>query len=115
MTALLLRAAARRTALAARQLGAARVLSTKVTTTTSPHPFESFISGQNGGYVEDMYYQWKDDPSSVHASWRSVFARMDAGALPGQSFVPPPSINAGASLSSAVVPAGGAAMAPISG
>ena len=53
-----------------------------------------------------MYYSWKEDPSSVHASWRSVFSRMDAGALPGQSFVPPPSLNAGQSLASSAVPAG---------
>eukprot|EP00966_Prymnesium_polylepis_P189949 4401557-Prymnesium_polylepis.1 len=58
-----------------------------------------------------MYAAWKQSPDSVHKSWQSVFARMDAGAAPGQSFVPPPSLNAGATLSSAVVPAGNSAMA----
>ena len=51
-----------------------------------------------------MYHAWKESPESVHASWRSVFARMDAGALPGQSFVPPPTLNAGHSLQSAAIP-----------
>ena len=86
----------------------ARALSTKVK--TEPHPFESFISGSSGGYIEDMYHSWKADPESVHVSWRSVFARMDAGALPGQSFVPPPSLNAGQSLQASAVPAGGVSL-----
>ena len=60
--------------------------------------------------MEDMYHSWKADPESVHVSWRSVFARMDAGALPGQSFVPPPSLNAGQSLQASAVPAGGVSL-----
>ena len=83
----------------------ARVLSTK-SNAPPPHPFESFLSGTSGTYIEDMYAAWRQSPDSVHKSWQSVFARMDAGALPGQSFVPPPDINAGATLTSAVVPAG---------
>ena len=83
----------------------ARSLSTKAAA-SPPHPFDSFLNGASGGYIEDMYHAWKQDPSSVHVSWQSVFARMDAGAVPGQTFVPPPSINAGATLQTAVVPAG---------
>ena len=89
----------------------ARAMSTKSDTPT-PHPFESFLTGNSGGYIEDMYAAWKQSPESVHKSWQSVFSRMDAGALPGQSFVPPPSLNAGATLSAAVVPAGGVSMSP---
>lgn len=69
-----------------------------------PHPFESFLNGNSGSYIEDMYMAWRQSPESVHKSWQSVFARMDGGALPGQTFVPPPGMNAGATLSSAVVP-----------
>eukprot|EP00962_Isochrysis_galbana_P055344 scaffold27124_cov39-Isochrysis_galbana.AAC.1 len=39
---------------------------------------------------------------------------MDAGALPGQTFVPPPSIHAGASLTSAAVAENRPAAAPSS-
>lgn len=53
-----------------------------------------------------MYHAWKEDPESVHVSWRSVFSRMDAGALPGQSFMPPPTIHSGQTLASSAVPAG---------
>ena len=46
----------------------------------------------------------------MHKSWQSVFARIDAGMPPGQTFVPPPSINSGATLQAAAVPAGGTAL-----
>jgi 2-oxoglutarate dehydrogenase E1 component len=88
----------------------ARPLSTKVAS-GPPHPFESFLNGSSGGYIEDMYHAWRSDPESVHVSWRSVFARMDAGAAPGQGFVPPPTINAGATLQTAVVPSGQVSLA----
>ena len=65
------------------------------------------ISSVGAGYVEDMYHTWKEDPEAVHASWRSVFARMDAGALPGQTFTPPPTIESGQSLQASAVPAAG--------
>ena len=58
-----------------------------------------------------MYHAWRADPSSVHVSWQSVFARLDAGAAPGQSFVPPPNLNAGASLQSSAVPRGDVSLA----
>ena len=107
MRALSRAASAARTAVSARAPLALRALSTKAT--GSPHPFESFLNGNSAPYIDDMYHAWKEDPKSVHVSWQSVFSKMDAGALPGQSFVPPPSINAGATLSTAVVPTGGLA------
>lgn len=75
-----------------------------------PHPFDSFLNGNSAPYIEDMYHAWKANPESVHASWQSVFKRMDGGALPGQAFAPPPTINAGESLSTSAVPAGGSAL-----
>ena len=112
-TPALLSALTRRTARSSvPTLNLARAMSTKVSSSGPPHPFESFLNGSSGGYIEDMYHAWKESPESVHVSWQSVFARLDAGAAPGQSFVPPPSINAGASLSTAVVPEGNVSLAP---
>ena len=51
-----------------------------------PHPSESFLSGTNAVYVEEMYRAWKKDPSSVHASWNAFFRNVDSGAAPGEAF-----------------------------
>jgi hypothetical protein len=47
---------------------------------------ESFLNGSSSLYAEKMYYAWKKDPSSVHASWRSYFENVDVGLPPGQAF-----------------------------
>jgi 2-oxoglutarate dehydrogenase E1 component len=40
-----------------------------------------------------MYMQWKEDPSSVHASWRVYFKNMESGEMPmSQAFTPPPTL-----------------------
>jgi 2-oxoglutarate dehydrogenase E1 component len=36
-----------------------------------------------------MYEQWKEDPQSVHSSWRAYFANVDAGLGPGLAFQRP--------------------------
>lgn len=41
---------------------------------------ESFLNGTSSIYAEQMYDQWKKDPSSVHASWRSYFENLENGA-----------------------------------
>ena len=41
---------------------------------------DNFLSGANANYIDHMYAQWKEDPSSVHASWNAYFAGDDAGA-----------------------------------
>ena len=41
---------------------------------------ESFLSGTNSIYAEQMYEQWRKDPSSVHASWRIYFQNLEGGA-----------------------------------
>ena len=46
---------------------------------TAPiRPFASkdsnFMSGSNANYIDYMYAQWQQDPSSVHASWNAYFA-----------------------------------------
>jgi hypothetical protein len=30
---------------------------------------DNFLNGANANYVDQMYSQWRADPSSVHASW----------------------------------------------
>ncbi|MEZ6018701.1 MAG: 2-oxo acid dehydrogenase subunit E2 [Planctomycetota bacterium] len=36
--------------------------------------------GVNAGYVQDLYEQWKADPSSVEASWAEIFAAAESSA-----------------------------------
>ena len=89
----------------------ARPISTK--SPNPAHPFESFLNGVSGAYVEDMYNAWQQSPNSVHASWRSLFSRIDGGAPPGHTFLPPPGLNVGAALESAgAVQMLGAALVP---
>lgn len=37
------------------------------------------MSGTNSVYAEQMYDQWRRDPQSVHASWRSYFQNLEGG------------------------------------
>ncbi|KAL0589809.1 hypothetical protein ABG067_002034 [Albugo candida] len=62
---------------------------------SSPHPSESFLTTTNNVYVEKMYTSWKEDPKSVHTSWNVYFEQVESGAVPGEAFIPPPSIQSG--------------------
>ncbi|RQM23107.1 hypothetical protein B5M09_007861 [Aphanomyces astaci] len=62
---------------------------------SSPHPSESFLSGTNNVYVEEMYKTWSKDPTSVHKSWDVYFRQVDQGAVPGEAFIPPPTVQSG--------------------
>lgn len=53
---------------------------------------EPFLNGTSANYVEEMYYNWLEDPSSVHASWRSYFKSVNAGAPPGSAYQAPPNM-----------------------
>merc|ERR1712165_272823 len=46
---------------------------------------ESYLSGSNAGYVDEMYEAWARDPTSVHASWDAYFR--------GINYAPPPSLG----------------------
>merc|ERR550532_1504408 len=46
---------------------------------------ESYLSGSNAGYVDEMYEAWARDPTSVHASWDAYFR--------GINYTPPPSLG----------------------
>eukprot|EP01135_Chromosphaera_perkinsii_P007575 Nk52_evm31s914 gene=Nk52_evmTU31s914 len=46
----------------------------------------NFMNGTTGPYVDEMYRSWKNDPSSVHASWDAYFRT--------GSFQPSPALGA---------------------
>ena len=54
--------------------------------------------------TEAMYKQWKQDPSSVHASWRAFFELEGRGYGKGTSYTPPPGMNAATPVASSDVP-----------
>eukprot|EP00043_Microstomoeca_roanoka_P016137 m.163883 g.163883 ORF g.163883 m.163883 type:complete len:1002 (+) comp16396_c8_seq1:253-3258(+) len=58
-----------------------------------PSPTEPFLNGTSTPYVEAMYEAWKQDPNSVHASWRAFFSLEESGTGKGLSFTPPPGMN----------------------
>jgi 2-oxoglutarate dehydrogenase E1 component len=54
---------------------------------------DSFLSGNTANYVDEMYAEWKQDPSSVHVSWNAYFKNMENGDMPvSRAFTPPPTI-----------------------
>ena len=56
-------------------------------------PSDSFLQGNTANYVDEMYMQWKHDPSSVHVSWQAYFKNMESGDMPiSRAFTPPPTI-----------------------
>ena len=40
---------------------------------------DNFANGTSAVYVDMLYDQWKEDPNSVHASWRSYFDNVEKG------------------------------------
>lgn len=56
-------------------------------------PSDSFLQGNTANYIDEMYMQWKRDPSSVHFSWQVYFRNMEDGSMPmSQAFQPPPNL-----------------------
>ncbi|CAH0474034.1 unnamed protein product [Peronospora belbahrii] len=62
---------------------------------STPHPSETFITGTNNVYMEEMYTNWKINPKSVHTSWDVYFRQIESGSVPGEAFIPPPTIQQG--------------------
>lgn len=54
---------------------------------------DTFMSGTAGNYIEDMYAAYRQDPNSVHSSWRSYFCSLDAGADFSNAFTLPPNFE----------------------
>ncbi|KAK8129300.1 2-oxoglutarate dehydrogenase-like protein [Apiospora kogelbergensis] len=64
---------------------------------SSPAPNDNFLSGSTANYIDEMYMQWKEDPTSVHVSWQVYFRNMETGDMPiSQAFTPPPNLVPGA-------------------
>ena len=57
-----------------------------------PSANDNFANSTNAYYVDEMYRRWKEDPSSVHASWDTYFKGLDQGLPSDQAFVPPPGL-----------------------
>lgn len=56
-------------------------------------PSDGFLDGNAANYIDEMYMAWKDDPKSVHVSWRAYFKNMESGEMPmSKAFQPPPLI-----------------------
>jgi 2-oxoglutarate dehydrogenase E1 component len=41
---------------------------------------ESFANGTSSAYFDQMYESWRNDPNSVHSSWRAYFENVEGGA-----------------------------------
>jgi len=54
---------------------------------------DNFLNGSNANYADHMYAQWKEDPSSVHASWHAYFTNIEGGAESTAAFDVPPTIG----------------------
>lgn len=66
---------------------------TTSSTSAPPSTSDSFLSGSAASYIDEMYLQWKEDPSSVHVSWQIYFKNMESGDMPtSQAFTPPPNL-----------------------
>jgi 2-oxoglutarate dehydrogenase E1 component len=50
---------------------------------------ETFLSGTAAQYLEELYLDWTEDPSSVHPSWNAYFKGLAAGAPPGAAHCKP--------------------------
>lgn len=51
----------------------------------------SFETGTNSTYFETMHEAWKEDPNSVHPSWRSYFEGLESGVA--EPFQMPPTLG----------------------
>src|SRR3954469_16068218 len=54
----------------------------------TPIDFDSMVNPANLGFVEDLYYQFSQDPSSVDPAWRAYFESLAGEGTAGAA--PPP-------------------------
>ena len=78
------------------QLSRVCLTPSRITTRILPRPYASaattFENGTNAYYADEMYKAWRQDPSSVHASWQAYFRGLDKGLSSDQAFRPPPAL-----------------------
>ncbi|KAL6922664.1 hypothetical protein FSST1_006690 [Fusarium sambucinum] len=54
---------------------------------------ESFLQGGAANYIDEMFKSWKENPESVHVSWRTYFRNMEDRSRPAsEAFQPPPGL-----------------------
>src|SRR3569623_2639128 len=54
----------------------------------TPIDFDAMVNPANLAFVEDLYYQFSQDPSSVDPAWRAYFQRLASDGAPAAA--PPP-------------------------
>lgn len=54
---------------------------------------DNFLNGANGVYIDKMYSAWRNDPSSVHASWNAYFSGVDQGLDVSEIYQPAPTLT----------------------
>ena len=59
------------------------------TAAVAPSPNDPFANGTNSHYAEEMYRHWRQDPSSVHASWEAYFSGLEKRLGPDAFQIPP--------------------------
>ena len=54
---------------------------------------DNFLSTSNANYIDEMYKEWKKDPTSVHVSWNAYFKNMrNTNISAANSFQTPPTL-----------------------
>lgn len=61
---------------------------------------ESFLSGNNGVYIEQMFEKWAEDKQSVPSSWDIYFTNVVKGYDADEAFQIPPSLSPSSSIGS---------------
>jgi 2-oxoglutarate dehydrogenase E1 component len=78
------------------------------TAAVAPSPNDPFANGTNTHYAEEMYRHWRQDPSSVHASWDAYFSGLEKGLGPNAFQAPPKFLPTPADGAPALHASGGA-------
>ncbi|KAH7475303.1 hypothetical protein H9L39_12344 [Fusarium oxysporum f. sp. albedinis] len=60
---------------------------------SQPSISDSFLQGGAANYIDEMFRSWKQDPKSVHVSWRTYFRNMEDRSRPAsEAFQAPPGL-----------------------
>ena len=38
---------------------------------------DSLLTGENASFIDEIYLQWQQDPTSVEEHWASIFTKWD--------------------------------------
>ncbi|KAN0065565.1 hypothetical protein ACQY0O_001429 [Thecaphora frezii] len=59
---------------------------------SAPSGTNTFINTTNSYYAKEMHKRWKQDPSSVHASWDVYFSSLAKGLPSEKAYCAPPTL-----------------------